>query len=82
MNFEQFVFSYELSDHLIDCVVEFHELVSFVVFVGENVLLYVHSHIEKKFEKKLTDSEILAYHLTFLYWEDVLHLGLFMRALF
>lgn len=46
VHFEEFIFSDQLSDNFIDCIVEFMELFSFVMLVGKYLLLDVHLHVK------------------------------------
>lgn len=46
VHFEKFVLSNQLSYNFINGVVKFDELISFIMLIRENLLFYVHFHIE------------------------------------
>lgn len=50
MHLKEPILPYQLSDDLVDGVVEFHEFFPFVVFVREDLLHDVHLHVEEQFE--------------------------------
>lgn len=82
VHLEQLILPDQFPDHLVNGIVQFHELIAFVVLIRKDFLLDVHFHVEEQLEEQLADAQIFADHLALLDWEDVLQLGLLMCAAF
>lgn len=74
MNFEQLVILHHNLNHLITSVVKIIKLLALIVCVQENILLFIHLHVEQKLEQQFTHTKILANGLPLLHRQNLLSL--------
>jgi hypothetical protein len=78
MHLEEAILSDQFTNDFINGIVKLHKLVALIMFIGKDLLLDIHLHVEQQLEKQLADPKVLADHLSFLNGEDVFELGLFV----
>jgi hypothetical protein len=87
VNFKHFVAPDELGNGFVNRVVQFNELLSFVVLLFEDGFLVsvgfqVLFHVEKQLKQQFADSQVFANVLLHFERVDVFEIGLFGAAVF